>query len=290
VRVESLLCPRVNYLGVEYIKYENIGSIGEKIVQNDRATEILKQLGLNNYEIRAYLTLVSTNNLTATELSSASGVPSARVYDIMDSLERKGFVKIGLGRPTIYQAVAPEEGLSNYKRKMELEFDRKLKGFDGLKIELVKSLKYTWGKEGAKLRKAREMLSVKENDDILVTLEKMFVRTKKRLYVLSYPLMNKMLVRCKPMLEELADKGVEIRIIAPPNSGGAIKDMGKFAIVKETAKSSPSGYCLTDDELFLIECYDVQPGFVQGTGIWTNSSMLVKILEWSFDQLWETTT
>jgi len=222
--------------------------------------EKLKQLGLNNYEIKAYIALVSSDrdSMQAAELSNTSGVPMARIYDIMDSLEKKGFVKIGLGRPTLYQFIAPDEALENYRRKMELEFDRKIKDFDKMKADLSRELSK---KKGAKtVSKLKESFSIKEGDDIVVSLEKMISRAKNRVYAANS---LKFTIE-EYMLAEARQKGVEI----------------KFLDVKN--KSQPMAFCITDDELMILDC-SVKDSVVNGKALWSNSKVLVDILGWFFE-------
>ena len=84
---------------------------------------LLKELGLNKYEVNAYLTLIKQGPLTAGELASLSKVPQPRVYDVVRSLMSKGFVAITSDRPKKVVPIDPEKVLNsmeqNYVRKLE---------------------------------------------------------------------------------------------------------------------------------------------------------------------------
>ena len=69
----------------------------------------LSALGLTDYEIRTYVSLLEQGPLTALNISSESGIPYSRVYDVLKTLEKKQFVTAGKGRPTIYVAKSPDE-------------------------------------------------------------------------------------------------------------------------------------------------------------------------------------
>lgn len=56
--------------------------------------EKLKILNLNNYEIKAYLTLIHKGKSKASFISQDSGVPYGKIYDVLSSLENKGLVTI----------------------------------------------------------------------------------------------------------------------------------------------------------------------------------------------------
>ncbi|USK71180.1 TrmB family transcriptional regulator [Peribacillus asahii] len=58
----------------------------ENIVQQ------LKKLGFNEYEAKSYVSLVKQGTVTAYQVSKDSGIPRARVYDVLGSLVEKGIV------------------------------------------------------------------------------------------------------------------------------------------------------------------------------------------------------
>src|SRR5512136_2578770 len=64
--------------------------------------EGLMQLGLTEYEARAYVAIVSIHEGGISEISQQSGMPRSRVYDIMERLAKKGFVEVGGTKPLRY--------------------------------------------------------------------------------------------------------------------------------------------------------------------------------------------
>ncbi|WP_049922695.1 TrmB family transcriptional regulator [Halopiger djelfimassiliensis] len=68
----------------------------------------LGELGLSSYEETVYRTLLVTGAVTATELSNASGVPRGRIYDVLNGLESRGFVRTQSDGPKTYAPVDPE--------------------------------------------------------------------------------------------------------------------------------------------------------------------------------------
>ncbi|WP_423798320.1 TrmB family transcriptional regulator [Neobacillus sp. SAB-20_R2A] len=52
----------------------------------------LKKLGFNEYEAKSYLSLVKQGPVTAYQVSKESGVPRARIYDVLSTLVDKGIV------------------------------------------------------------------------------------------------------------------------------------------------------------------------------------------------------
>ena len=54
--------------------------------------EELKLLGLNNSEVKVYLTLLELNQALASEIAKKSGIPRASIYDVLRRLEDEGLV------------------------------------------------------------------------------------------------------------------------------------------------------------------------------------------------------
>ncbi len=83
--------------------------------------ENLKLLGLNSYEAKAYGALLYEGASTAHAVSRKSGVPSGKIYPVLDSLAGKGLVVITRGRPKIFQAVSPEIAVEKVMQKKKQE-------------------------------------------------------------------------------------------------------------------------------------------------------------------------
>ena len=87
----------------------------------------LKELGLTEYEVRAYVALVDGSQMSATDISSKSGVPFSRVYDVLGRLEDKGFIQIQRGRPTLYTGKAPTEVVHLVRLALEEKIEKSSK-------------------------------------------------------------------------------------------------------------------------------------------------------------------
>jgi sugar-specific transcriptional regulator TrmB len=52
----------------------------------------LEMIGLSDYTIRTYLSLLRHHPINGSQLSKRSGIPRARIYDILRTLKARGFV------------------------------------------------------------------------------------------------------------------------------------------------------------------------------------------------------
>ncbi len=91
----------------------------------DEVIELLKEFGLNTYEAKCYVALLSKGRATASEVSRASGVPHQRVYDSLSSLEEKGFVKVVNKKPKLFIPLPVREALLNRLYQIKVEFERR---------------------------------------------------------------------------------------------------------------------------------------------------------------------
>ena len=89
------------------------------IVQEQFLKKLRVIFDLNIYEAKVWAALLSRGSASAGDLADISGVPRSRSYDVLESLEKKGFVIMKLGKPIKYLAIQPEEIVKRSKRKVE---------------------------------------------------------------------------------------------------------------------------------------------------------------------------
>ena len=64
----------------------------------------MEDLGLTGYEIRVYTSILEAGAMTAADISKKSGVPYSKIYEVLNTLEEKGWLESDSSRP----ALAPE--------------------------------------------------------------------------------------------------------------------------------------------------------------------------------------
>ena len=75
--------------------------------------DFLRSAELSNYEIYSYLTLLRSGSLTARELSIKSGVPTGRIYEILEELKNREMIEVQDSRPKEYKAITFNLGFEN---------------------------------------------------------------------------------------------------------------------------------------------------------------------------------
>jgi len=99
--------------------------------------ELIKKLkdyfDLNIYETKVWIALLSKGISSAGEIAEISGVPRSRTYDVLESLEKRGFVIQKLGKPVRYLAVKPELVIQKLKNNTAKYAEEKIKTLSELK-------------------------------------------------------------------------------------------------------------------------------------------------------------
>ncbi|WP_297069712.1 HTH-type sugar sensing transcriptional regulator TrmBL1 [Thermococcus sp.] len=105
-------------------------------MREDEIIDKLQKLGLTKYESVAYITLLKLGPSKATDVTKESGIPHTRVYDVLSSLHRKGFVDVMHGSPRLYKPVNPEVVLEKVKE----EFVSDIEELKGAFLELYRQV------------------------------------------------------------------------------------------------------------------------------------------------------
>ena len=88
---------------------------------DSKVSILLEAYGLDEKEIKMYLSLVGKVELNAYELAKLTGIHRSTTYDILERLISKGFVsRIQKGEKTFYSAVELSQTISKIKEKESL--------------------------------------------------------------------------------------------------------------------------------------------------------------------------
>ena len=96
------------------------------LVKQDLINKIKDYFDLNVYETKVWLALISKGVASAGEIASLSQVPRSRAYDVLESLEKKGFAIIKIGKPVKYFGIKPKMILERLKNKVKKDAEEKI--------------------------------------------------------------------------------------------------------------------------------------------------------------------
>jgi sugar-specific transcriptional regulator TrmB len=104
---------------------------------DDYIAKIRRLFGLNLYEAKIWLALLSQGRATSGRLSDIANIPKSRAYDILVSLENGGFVVKELSKPITYIAIPPEDLIEKLEEKTKADTEYKMEKLSKLKDSAV---------------------------------------------------------------------------------------------------------------------------------------------------------
>ncbi|MHA2067525.1 MAG: TrmB family transcriptional regulator, partial [Candidatus Thorarchaeota archaeon] len=83
---------------------------------------LLRDMGMKEYETKAWIALLNRGACTADTISKAASIPVTRVYETLENLEKRGLVVVQRTRPKRYRLVSVDS-LNNLidERKNNME-------------------------------------------------------------------------------------------------------------------------------------------------------------------------
>ena len=181
------------------------------IVSEELLSQLRRYFGLNLYEVKIWTALLSRGVSTAGELSDIANVPRSRAYDILESLEKKGFIVSKIGKPIKYIAISPEEVIERVKKNMKKEAEERVKALDKLKeTEILEELK-TLHSQGIELVDPTELAGhLRGRHNLYNHIELVLREAEKTVTIMttSQGFLRKV-EGFKPVFEELKKRGVK---------------------------------------------------------------------------------
>ncbi|MBU1204667.1 MAG: hypothetical protein KKE93_02045 [Nanoarchaeota archaeon] len=251
----------------------------------------LKDFGLNSYESKLWTALLSRGVSTAGELSDIANVPRSRSYDVLESLEKKGFIIMKIGKPIKYIAVQPEEVVERIKKKIDEETIYKRKLLDTMKSAGVLNELNLLFKNGIKMIEPNELSgSLKGRQNSYNHLELLMKEAKDNIILMTtIEGLERKNKSFKKTFKKLNDKGVKIRIAAPisSNSQKIAEELSKVAELRNISHIQ-ARFCVIDNKDFWFMALDdkeVHPTY--DLGIWIKTPFFASAMTKMFDSVWK---
>ena len=103
------------------------------ILAQELISRIKDHFDLNLYETRVWLALLSKGVASVGEVATISRVPRSRTYDVLESLEKKGFAIIRMGKPVKYFGVKPQIILERIKTDIRKNAEERVNDLSKIK-------------------------------------------------------------------------------------------------------------------------------------------------------------
>jgi HTH-type transcriptional regulator, sugar sensing transcriptional regulator len=261
------------------------------IVKEEFLSRLRKIFDLNLYEVKVWTALLSRGISTAGELSNISDVPRSRTYDILETLEKKGFIVMKLGKPIKFVALKPEEVIERVKKNLVKSAEEKSKRLDKLKTEEILEELSDLFTQGVKFVEPADLSgSVKGRQNVYNHLDMMIREAEKTITIVTTaPGLNRKMEALLPSLEKAKKRGVTIRVATQVTSDNQVvaKDLSSVAEVKNMPKMR-GRFAIVDGQqlLFMVlDDEDVHPNY--DVAIWLSTDFLANAMEQLFEVAWK---
>jgi len=247
------------------------------IIRPELVKRIKEYFCLNIYETKVWLALLTKGIASAGEVAELSGVPRSRTYDVLESLEKRGFAITKIGKPVKYIAVKPTEVIEKMKSRTIQEAQDKVKSLSTLKdtteyteleqlhntgIAPIKSHEITGSIKGRSniLSKTREILEESEKE-ILICTTTLDFEDKSRVLL--------------PTIEKLAKRNVKVKL-ALSGDDEKIKKINSKLTIKAKKVDSNARLFIADKSqvLFMVTPENAE----EEVAVWLKSPFFTQAL------------
>ena len=248
------------------------------LLQKESLQELREMFKLNIYEIKIWTSLLSRGVAAASQLAELSGVPRSRCYDVLESLEKKGFIIMKIGKPIKYIAVQPDAVVDRVQKGLQEEAEQQIHAVENLSgTDIFKELELLH-KTGIKKIDVENITdSVMGRNNVNRFLKDMLSRAKKSITVVTNEegLKHKVKV-LKKAKDDLAKKKVKVKFYTNANNTNI--DLGNIEMIN--TKHDARFVNIDNEEIFFVMA-GKDPEY--DSGVWIKSPFFVN----AFNNLFE---
>ena len=244
--------------------------------------ELKKHFRLNIYEAKIWTALLSRGIASAGELADISGVPRSRCYDVLESLEKKGFIIMKIGKPIKYLAVKPDVILDRVKKNIKQEADELEMQFEGIKeTEEFKELEmlHKTGTQPVDISSISKSIVGRTN--INRHIKNMISKAKSNIAIVStQEQLDKNVKLLKSFMPYFAKKSIKARLYSVLNKNVLMK----LQNVEHVEYDANSSFVSVDGKemLFMVSNKNVSPEFE--VAVWIVSPFFVNAVNVLFEE------
>lgn len=208
----------------------------------DQLTSALKEFGWSTYEAKCYTGLVKYGSMKASDLATETDINNSKIYQPLQKLEEKGYIRIIDDNPKVYAAQNPKYVVDEEKRNWEENSQQvlnKLQEAWEIQQELAEEEESAWVVKGRKGQRHEAKKAVEAAEESVWAFDKGLAQVRGSF------------IR---ELETAAENGVDIRIIGGPQANRHLNRLDSVAsetgIISDVDK--PSFYVIDDEKSVLI--------------------------------------
>lgn len=247
------------------------------IIKTELVKRIKDYFNLNIYETKVWLALLSKGIASAREIADLSGVPRSRTYDVLESLEKRGFAITKIGKPVKYISVKPTEVIEKMKSYTLQEAQEKVSSLSNLRdLPEYEELEKMHNTGISPINSSEITGSLKGRGNVMSRLKDVLDNSKKEVLICTslndFEDKSRVLI---PAIEKLNKDNVKIKI-ALSGDPDKIKKISSKHGIKIKPTDSDARFYLSDksEALFMI----TPDSSKDELGVWMKSEFFARSL------------
>lgn len=243
---------------------------------NEKLRKALHNLGLTDYEIKVYVVLIEKGGMTANQVSEAADVPYSKIYEVLDSLEKKGWIGTEGGRPAKYYPKSPVTALEANRMRVE----RELKENENVVLSELLPIY-----EGAGVREKHDIWILRGEANILAKIRSVLLNCEEELQAATPWITRDILDLLLPSIASIVGRGGRVQVmLSNACDYRIVRKLSRVAEVRLRDQMFGGGVIADSQEVVLILGTDKQNPF--NLAIWSEHVGLAKLAKIYFEYLW----
>ena len=241
---------------------------------SDRARTALREIGLTEYESRAYLFLIGKGATTASRISENTDVPYSKIYEVLNSLDKKGWLETKSGRPKRYYPKPPAEALEATRLRIQNTMNT-------WRRSVLDELQPLYDKR--EIREKPDVWILRGEFDTIAKLKDVIGNAEDELMIAIPPLTKQLLGAVVPTLISLLETNMRVSLMITADQKAILEALPKIGEVRVRDSMFGGGIVADGREAILI-LGERKPSLI----IWSDHLGLVKFAKDYFQHLWNT--
>lgn len=251
---------------------------------SERVEKALREIGLTEYECQAYLSLLHQGEDTAEVISQLSNIPYTKVYSVLESLEERGWVEHGGGRPRRYYPRSPIDALRSEQISLESRFEEN----QSIVLEELQPLY-----EKREIKEIPEIWIVRGENNSFNKILDLVTKAKKEIMLAIPTLPEEQLpdipdfsIKVFSFLNGLMDSEIKVKILTTDEMRQII-DVGDLGVAEIRICDNMFGGGVVIDGKETILFLDLVHPSGPDTAIWSDHETLTGIAKIYFEHMWD---
>ena len=247
-----------------------------KVTTSEKTKRAMRELGLTNYEAQAYASLLELGPMPAGRISQSAHIPYSKIYEVLGSLESKGWIETERGRPSKYYPKPPSVALDTIRLQLEDTFSRN-------ESQILSELQPIYEKK--EVHERPDIWIVRGQYNVLSKIQEMLERSRKEILIAVSEIPVQVAKILFVTLTRLKERGVKISLMTTRDaSTDTLKDFLGIGEIRVRDQMFGGGIVSDSKEVMLVLAG--QKGESAALAIWADHPGLAKFAKDYFEYLW----